>query len=112
MIVTLTNGYQSPILGLSQKRQRGRLTVSFDHESPKLVQTLKEVHNSHLAGLSFHDKQGRQLGEYNPKARKWYQKLHQLKDCEEIIGVYGYVSDEERRITHIAFIVKTPKQVK
>ena len=34
--------------------------------------------------------------------------MHQLKEFEEIIGVYGHVSYAQKRITTIAFIVKAP----
>ena len=40
VVVELTNGYKSPMLGLSQKNQRNRQKVQFDSDLPKEV---KEV---------------------------------------------------------------------
>lgn len=61
--------------------------------------------------IAFNDKSGAKIASYNPKGREISCCTEfQLKQNQELFGVYGNIDKEDGTIQSLGFIVKQPKK--
>lgn len=95
--------YESGVFGKESKIVR-KVDFAVD-QSFRAVQ----AHTSDLDkfySIKFHDKKNKIISVFGSLNSGYYSKTHQLRENEEIIGVYGWKNKISSYLTAFGFIVK------
>ena len=108
--VTLTDGSQSPYFGADNYPEPANVeTIVFDSETP--IREVESTELNYIYGLNFYDEDRALIYDYEvynmPSEKFASYNSYDIRENEEIIGVYGSLNGKYKTIWGLGFIVKS-----